>query len=119
MNNEQTDALKELSEPEVDAVADAVIDAMPDGVAGFCKTWGYRQFARHLFRTLHGYTPAKAVVLPLSEERIEEGRHETFSTGNPFCPCDSKTFRKTVRWAEAEIRRAIESEQTKGAAHGD
>lgn len=37
---------------------------------------------------------------PLSEARIEEGRHETFSTNNPFCPCDSKTMLKAVRWAE-------------------
>lgn len=37
---------------------------------------------------------------PLSEARIEDGRHETFSTNNPFCPCDSKTMLKAVRWAE-------------------
>ncbi|ABX35835.1 hypothetical protein Daci_3197 [Delftia acidovorans SPH-1] len=38
--------------------------------------------------------------LPLSDERIEGLREQTFSTNNPFCPCDSKTMRKAVRAAE-------------------
>lgn len=37
---------------------------------------------------------------PMTDEEIERGRKETFSTENPFCPCDSKTMRKAVRWAE-------------------
>lgn len=37
---------------------------------------------------------------PLSDEQIEKGREAIFSTSNPFCPCDSKTMRKAVRWAE-------------------
>lgn len=37
---------------------------------------------------------------PLNDRQIEQGRHDTFSTGNPFCPCDSKTMLKAVRWAE-------------------
>lgn len=36
----------------------------------------------------------------LTDTQIEEGRRETFSTDNPYCPCDSKTMRKAVRWAE-------------------
>ena len=39
---------------------------------------------------------------PLTEQAIEAGRHQVFSTGNPYCPCDSKTMRKAVRWAEAQ-----------------
>jgi hypothetical protein len=38
--------------------------------------------------------------LPLSDEQIEGLREQTFSTNNPFCPCDSKTMRKAVRAAE-------------------
>lgn len=38
--------------------------------------------------------------LPLSDEQIERLREQTFSTNNPFCPCDSKTMRKAVRAAE-------------------
>ena len=29
-----------------DEEIDAIFNAMPDGVNGFCKTWGYRHFAR-------------------------------------------------------------------------
>lgn len=38
--------------------------------------------------------------LPLSDEQIEGLREQTFSTNNPFCPCDSKTMRKAVRATE-------------------
>ncbi len=40
------------------------------------------------------------VARRLTDEEIEAGRHETFSTSNPFCPCTDKTMRKAVRWAE-------------------
>jgi len=36
----------------------------------------------------------------LTDTEIEQGRHCVFSTDNPFCPCDTKTMRKAVRWAE-------------------
>lgn len=41
-----------------------------------------------------------AKLHPLSDDQIERGREASFSTSNPFCPCDSKTMRKAVRWAE-------------------
>jgi len=40
----------------------------------------------------------------LTEEEIEKGRDQTFSVNNPYCPCDSKTMRKAVRWAEAKLK---------------
>lgn len=40
----------------------------------------------------------------LTDAEIEKGRDQTFSINNPFCPCDSKTMRKAVRWAEAKLR---------------
>jgi len=43
----------------------------------------------------------KAQRQPLTDEQIEKGRVQTFSVNNPYCPCDSKTMRKAVRWAEA------------------
>lgn len=43
-------------------------------------------------------------VTPLTDEQIEKGREAIFSTSNPFCPCDSKTMRKAVRWAERAHR---------------
>lgn len=38
---------------------------------------------------------------PLTDAQLEKGRGQTFSINNPFCPCDSKTFRKVARWVEA------------------
>ena len=37
---------------------------------------------------------------PLTDEQIEKLRKNTFSTDNPFCPCDRKTMQKAVRAAE-------------------
>jgi predicted RNase H-like nuclease (RuvC/YqgF family) len=45
------------------------------------------------------YAAPKALA-PLTDEQIEEGRKATFSTDNPYCPCDTKTMRKAVQWAE-------------------
>ena len=42
--------------------------------------------------------------LGLTDEQIEAGRAKTFSINNPYCPCDSKTMRKAVRWAEAKLK---------------
>ena len=47
------------------------------------------------------YAPAtpQAAGVSLTSAQIEAGWRETFSTENPFCPCDLKTFTKAVRWA--------------------
>jgi hypothetical protein len=37
-----------MTDDRIDAVADLVIRGMPDGVRGFCKSWGWQQFARAL-----------------------------------------------------------------------
>lgn len=57
--------------------------------------------------------PTPATRKPLTDEQIEKLREATFSTGNPFCPCDSKTMRKAVR--AAEHAHGI----TKGGQNGD
>lgn len=41
---------------------------------------------------------------PLTPAQMEAGREAIFSTGNPFCPCDSKTFRKVAQWTERHHR---------------
>lgn len=46
---------------------------------------------------------------PLTDERIEKLRQETFSTNNPYCPCDSKTMRKAVRAAESAHNIGVET----------
>lgn len=44
--------------------------------------------------------PTQAQAAPLTAKQMESGREAIFSTGNPFCPCDSKTFRKVSEWVE-------------------
>lgn len=39
----------------------------------------------------------------LTSAQIEAGWKTTFSTDNPFCPCNLKTFTKAVEWAERHI----------------
>lgn len=36
----------------------------------------------------------------LTSKQIKAGWEKTFSTNNPFCPCDLKSFTKAVNWAE-------------------
>lgn len=39
----------------------------------------------------------------MTAAQIEQGWRDTFSTGNPFCPCDLKSFTKAVRWHERAL----------------
>ena len=66
---------------------------------------------------LHPVNPAVFPhgAVPLTDEQIEKLRRETFSTENPFCPCDSKTMRKAV-WA-AERAHGIGIGIKKGSLH--
>ena len=47
------------------------------------------------------YTTPPAQRKPLTDEEIEKLREKTFSTGNPYCPVDSKSMRKAARAIEA------------------
>jgi hypothetical protein len=40
------------------------------------------------------------INVSLTNEQIEKGWRDTFSTNNPYCPCNLKSFTKAVRWAE-------------------
>lgn len=51
----------------------------------------------------------------LSSAKIEQGWRDTFSTENPFCPCNLKSFTKAVRWAERAMLQAAPAEP-QGAA---
>ena len=48
---------------------------------------------------------ARKPLTGLTREQMDAGRHQVFSTNNPFCPCDSKTFRKVAEWTEREFCR--------------
>ena len=54
-----------LTDERIDHIADLVARGMPDGIRGFCKTWGWQQFARALLQDCAGHyaTP------PVSVER--------------------------------------------------
>jgi hypothetical protein len=39
----------------------------------------------------------------MTDEQIEKGWRDTFSTSNPFCPCDLRSFTKVVKWAERAL----------------
>ena len=43
---------------------------------------------------------------PLTETQIREMWERTFSTNNPFCPCDLRSFTKAVRATEGAIQTA-------------
>lgn len=47
----------------------------------------------------------QAEPVRLTDEEIEALRRDTFSTDNPFCPCDRKTMRKAARAAEQAVLR--------------
>lgn len=47
--------------------------------------------------------PEVAPVPELTSKQIEAGWHATFSTSNPYCPCNLKSFTKAVRWAERAL----------------
>jgi len=51
-----------LSDEQIDAIA----ESMPDGISGFLKTWGWRQFARAI-EDAHGVGP-NAMCTPKGEE---------------------------------------------------
>ena len=52
----------ELSDERIDYIADTIVRGMPDGIRGFCKTWGWRQFSRALLEACAGHyaTPPAA-----------------------------------------------------------
>ena len=47
-----------LSDERIDHIADITARGMPDGILGFCRSWGYRQFARALLEDCAGYYAA-------------------------------------------------------------
>ena len=57
------DALMPLTDGQIDKIAENIVKSMPDGISGFCKTWGWRQFARDLLDVCAGhYRAAPAPV---------------------------------------------------------
>lgn len=67
-----------------------------------CIKRGYRLCANAMVTTpLPVEQPSQAVEL--TDAEIRKGWEATFSTNNPFCPCNLHSFHKSVRWAVAAI----------------
>ena len=63
-------------------------------------SWNALPAGQHRVYTAPQPTQAQAGAAPLTPKQMESGREAIFSTGNPYCPCDSKTFRKVAEWVE-------------------
>lgn len=75
---------------------------------------GYRWYGAD---PLYLSPPGATALRPLSDAVIEQGWRSTFSTGNPYCPCNLQSFTKSVRWAERALKRISASAQAgEGAA---
>lgn len=56
---------------------------------------------------------------PLSSKVVEQGWRDTFSVNNPYCPCDLRTFEKSVIWAERELGKQFEVLRKENERLGD
>lgn len=85
----------------------------------YCKGYhdgrikGYEVGQRHATEAASAKAQPAAERKPLTDEQIEKLREDTFSTGNPFCPVDSKSMRKAVRAAERAHGIAVMQEPAK------
>jgi hypothetical protein len=61
------EAPKTLTDEQIDRIADNCAKAMPDGIRGFCKTWGWRQFARELLDVCSGHERAAVPSEPVAK----------------------------------------------------
>ena len=62
--------------------------------------WDALPAGQHRVYTTPQPTHEQTGAVPLTAKQMESGRDAIFSTGNPYCPCDSKTFRKVAEWVE-------------------
>lgn len=80
---------KTLTDEQIDRIAENCAKGMPDGIQGFCKTWGWRQFARELLDVCAGYERAASRPLPAIES--EAGRQDAAKvSANPSATAPSE-----------------------------
>lgn len=68
---DEVPAATEWTDARIDHVADLVVKGMPDGLRGFCKVWGWQQFARALLDVVAPQVPPEP---PQSAARWVETR---------------------------------------------
>ena len=59
----------ELSDERIDFIADTVVKGMPDGISGFLKSWGWRQFARAILQDCAGHCAASPQAAPAQPQQ--------------------------------------------------
>jgi hypothetical protein len=103
---EQRPTAKTLTDEQIDRIAENCVKAMPDGIQGFCKTWGWRQFARELLDICAGYEHESAATSAL--ELIAAGKRPD-GTWNR----DREACRQLAVDALAKLQRVAPAEPTK------
>lgn len=67
--------LPDLSEERINNIADLTVKGMPDGIRGFCVTWGWQQFARALLENFDNtIRAAHREGYELAMRKAQEGR---------------------------------------------
>lgn len=88
-----------LTDERIDHIADLVIKAMPDGLQGFTRSWGWRQFGRALLQDCAGYyaDPEPAAAQTLTDERRDSIREEHIAWTGDFYRCEPPELAAFVR----------------------
>ena len=76
---------KTLTDEQIDRIAENCAKSMDGGIQGFCKTWGWRQFARELLDICAGY-------------------ERTGDAGEPVAPMQLSVIRKWPDGFEARLQ---------------
>jgi hypothetical protein len=101
VNPDTTKALVDEIKRLIDVVGGLVLKQGPDYERGFIDGM-QKQAQSSVDKAVNAMS--KREWVGLTDDEIEKGRDQTFSINNPYCPCDSKTMRKAVRWAEAKLK---------------
>lgn len=63
----------EMSDERIDHIAELVVKGMPEGIQGFMKSWGWRQFARALLADCAGHVAAQpAAAQPVETTGLQQ-----------------------------------------------
>lgn len=61
-----------LTDDRIDFIAETIVKGMPDGIRGFCNSWGWRQFARAVLADCAGHYAQSALDAAVAAARAEE-----------------------------------------------
>lgn len=78
MTQDQLPPLPQLTADRIEHIADLTVKGMPDGIKGFCCTWGWQQFAKALLENFDGEVKAYALAA------IEHSRTHVQVSDEPF-----------------------------------